>query len=142
MKLLNLKLIILTYENKIYSENISSVILPSIEGDICILKEHFNFISILKSGIITIKTIDNKDDYFVVDTGYIKVINNNVYILSNKAVNIKNINLSEIKDNQNKIKEIINNKENLKNNLYIKYLYSLNNFYENQIKAKLNFNYI
>ena len=91
------KIEIISPEKVIFSEeNVQQVILPSYEGEMGILKDHIPIISFLRPGIIKIlKSSDNVDSFFVQD-GIIEFYNNNLTILSNKIINVKNLNKRSI----------------------------------------------
>ena len=60
----------------------NSVVIPSYEGYMNILKDHINLITFLKPGIVT-ALINNKEEIFLED-GMVEFENNNLLILSSK----------------------------------------------------------
>ena len=64
-----------------------SVVLPSYEGYMNILKDHINIITFLKPGILQVN-IDNKVDKFFLADGIVEFENNNLIILSSKVIKI------------------------------------------------------
>ena len=91
------KIEIVSPEKVIFSdESIQEVVLPSYEGEMGILKDHIPIISFLRPGIVKIlKSSENVNSFFVQD-GIIEFYNNNLTILSNKIINIKNLNKEKI----------------------------------------------
>ena len=91
------KIEIISPEKVIFSdESIQEVVLPSYEGEMGILKDHISIISFLRPGIVKIlKSSENINSFFVQD-GIIEFYNNNLTILSNKIINIKNLNKEKI----------------------------------------------
>ena len=91
------KIEIVSPEKVIFSdENVLEVVLPSYEGEMGILKDHIPIISFLRPGIVKIlKSPENVNSFFVQD-GIIEFYNNNLTILSNKIINIKNLNKEKI----------------------------------------------
>ena len=91
------KIEIVSPEKMIFSDgNVQEVVLPSYEGEMGILKDHIPIISFLRPGIVKIlKSSANINSFFVQD-GIIEFYNNNLTILSNKIINIKNLNKEKI----------------------------------------------
>jgi len=91
------KIEIVSPEKVIFAdENVLEVVLPSYEGEMGILKDHIPIISFLRPGIVKIlKSSANINSFFVQD-GIIEFYNNNLTILSNKIINIKNLNKEKI----------------------------------------------
>ena len=91
------KVEIVSPEKIIFSdENVKEVVLPSYEGEMGILKNHIAIISFLRPGLVKIlKSADSANSFFVQD-GVIEFYDNNLTILSNKIINIKNLNKKEI----------------------------------------------
>ena len=91
------KIEIVSPEKVIFAdENVLEVVLPSYEGEMGILKDHIPIISFLRPGIVKIlKSSENVNSFFVQD-GIIEFYNNNLTILSNKIINIKNLNKEKI----------------------------------------------
>lgn len=65
----------------------NSVVIPSYEGYINILKDHINLITFLKPGIVT-ALINNKEEIFFLEDGIVEFENNNLLILSSKVIKI------------------------------------------------------
>jgi ATP synthase F1 epsilon subunit len=91
------KIEIVSPEKVIFSDkSVQEVILPSYEGEMCILKDHISIVSFLRPGIVKIlKSSENVDSFFLQD-GIIEFYNNNLTILSSKIINIKNLNKEKI----------------------------------------------
>ena len=88
-------------------ENVTEVVLPAVEGEMGILKDHISIISFLKPGIIKIFSNSNEEKYYV-DDGIIEFKNNNLSVLTSYILDIKNIDNDKIdfllKDAENKLK--------------------------------------
>lgn len=75
---------IVTPENVFYSGNANRVVLRTITGDICILKNHEPYVAPL--GIGKMKVVyDGKERYAVLSQGYIKVDHNKLTVLTDTA---------------------------------------------------------
>ena len=105
----NFKLEIVSPEKIIFSDNVTMVTLPSYEGDMSVLKHHISIITFLRPGIIKIqKNGVNFEEFFVQD-GTIEYFNDSLVVLSESAINVKNVsqkfldNLS--KDTQDKLED-------------------------------------
>ena len=114
------KLEIINPEKSFLSKDgVSEVVLPAFEGDMGILKDHISIISFLRPGIVKIlKSSENIHSFFVQD-GIIEFYNNNLTILSNKIINIKNLNKEKIDKLITETEKILNNKKLNDDNRYL-----------------------
>ena len=126
------KIEIVSPEKVIFAdENVLEVVLPSYEGEMGILKDHIPIISFLRPGIVKIlKSSANINSFFVQD-GIIEFYNNNLTILSNKIINIKNLNKEKIDQLITETEKFLNDEKLNDDNRYlanhkIKTLRSLN----------------
>ena len=69
-------------------ENVNEVILPAIEGEMGILKDHIPIISFLKPGLIKVYSKD-KEEIFYVDDGIVEFKDNSLSILTSKIFNLR-----------------------------------------------------
>ena len=69
-------------------ENVNEVILPAIEGEMGILKDHIPIISFLKPGLIKVYSKD-KEEIFYVDDGIVEFKENLLSILTSKIFNLR-----------------------------------------------------
>jgi F-type H+-transporting ATPase subunit epsilon len=91
---------IVTPEKKIFSENnILSVTVPGIEGDMGILNNHIPIITFLRPGTIQIQA-QNKDSSFFISDGVLEFSNNVLTILASEIYDLATIE----PDNINKLK--------------------------------------
>ena len=114
------KIEIISPEKVIFSEkNIQETVLPSYEGEIGILKDHIPIISFLRPGIVKIsKSSKNVNSFFVQD-GIIEFYSNNLTILSNKIINIKDLNKEKIDQLITETEKIINDEKTNDDNRYL-----------------------
>ena len=80
------------------SENVTEVIIPAIEGEMGILKDHISIISFLKPGIIKIFS-KNIEEKFYIDDGIVEFNDNNLTVLTSSIFNLKNVDKSIIDKN-------------------------------------------
>ena len=69
-------------------ENVSEVVLPAIEGEMGILKDHIPIISFLKPGLIKVYSKD-KEEIFYVEDGIVEFKENSLSILTSKIFNLR-----------------------------------------------------
>lgn len=82
---------IVTPEKKIFSENnIFSVTVPGIEGDMGILHNHIPIITFLRPGTIQIQA-QNKDSSFFISDGVLEFSNNVLTILASEIYDLATI---------------------------------------------------
>ena len=114
------KIEIVSPEKVIFSEEgVQEVILPSYEGEMGILKDHIPIISFLRPGIVKIlRSSENLESFFVQD-GIIEFNNNCLTILSNKIINIKNLNKEKIELLITETEKILNNEKLNDDNRYL-----------------------
>ena len=96
------KIEIIVPENIVFSNETEMVILPSYEGDMGILKNHIPIITFLRPGVIKVKKIDENYENFFVEDGIVEFYNNNLSVLSSKAINTKNLSKDYL-ENLNKL---------------------------------------
>tara|TARA_A100001011_G_scaffold387444_2_gene465227 strand:+ start:119 stop:520 length:402 start_codon:yes stop_codon:yes gene_type:complete len=100
-------------------DDATEVIVPSLEGEMGILKDHISIISFLKPGIIKIVS-KSKDEKYYVEDGILEFKNNNLSILTSTIFDLSNIDKNKI---ENLIKEAKNSlNENTDINDQKKYL--------------------
>jgi len=114
------KVEIVSPEKIIFSdENVKEVVLPSYEGEMGILKNHIAIISFLRPGLVKIlKSADSANSFFVQD-GVIEFYDNNLTILSNKIINIKNLNKKEIDQLITETEKFLNDEKLNDDNRYL-----------------------
>ena len=114
------KIEIVSPEKVIFAdENVLEVVLPSYEGEMGILKDHISIISFLRPGIVKIlKSSENIHSFFVQD-GIIEFYNNNLTILSNKIINIKNLNKEKIDQLITETEKFLNDEKLNDDNRYL-----------------------
>ena len=72
---------IITPEKNLYTGDVTSIILPGIDGQFGILENHAPIISILIKGVITITENNEKIKKIEIDGGVIEMKNNHTTIL-------------------------------------------------------------
>ena len=72
---------ILTPEKKIFSGEVYGVQLPGIDGSFEVLDKHAPLVSALKSGKLKILKDKNNSDIFIIQSGFVEVLNNKATVL-------------------------------------------------------------
>ncbi len=80
-----MKLEIVTAEKLVYSEDVSGVVAPGMEGELGILPHHAPLLTILQPGELRIMKEGQADSYLAVTGGFLEVMANKVVVLANAA---------------------------------------------------------
>ena len=76
-----------------------SLLVPTVRGQINVLKDHTHIVSKLSTGIVTVfGGEDDPDRYFSVTTGVCKVLDNNVIVLANTSEEDHEIDVDRAKE--------------------------------------------
>ena len=78
-------------------EDVTEVVVPAIEGEMGILKDHISLISFLKPGIIKIFSKSGEENYYVED-GIVEFKDNNLSVLTSSIFNIQDIDKTQIQE--------------------------------------------
>tara|TARA_B100000700_G_scaffold162388_1_gene179749 strand:+ start:4083 stop:4472 length:390 start_codon:yes stop_codon:yes gene_type:complete len=90
----NFNLEIISPEKILLSEKVTSVIIPSFEGEMNILADHIPLITFLRPGIVSI-TGSKEIQYFLED-GTVEFSNNNLIILSSTIISLDSLSKEKI----------------------------------------------
>jgi len=97
---------IITPQRKVFSEDVSSVVVPTINGQIGILAQHEPLFSALTEGEIKV-SMGDKEYYLAIGEGFMEVTKNGVNILVTRAFHAHELNETEIKKAQSAAKEAL-----------------------------------
>jgi F-type H+-transporting ATPase subunit epsilon len=84
----------------------TSLIIPTVDGEITILPKHAHLLASLKEGVITIR-IKDKEEYLSIGGGYVETDGLSVKILVSKAYGQDEINEELTKEALNNAKKIL-----------------------------------
>ena len=101
-----LNLEIVTPHRTVLVEEVDSVTLPGIEGELGILPEHIPLLTTLDTGIVSYSS-SGKTQAIAVHWGYAQVEGNSVRVLAELAETAAEIDLQRAKDAENKAKETL-----------------------------------
>ena len=96
----NFQIEIIGPEKIIFSDNVKSVILPSYEGNMSILKNHISLITFLRPGIIKVENHNSSLEEFFVQDGTVEFFEDKLVVLSSSTISLKDLSKSFI-DNLN-----------------------------------------
>ena len=105
------KLEIISPEKIIYSSEPNEVVIPSYEGYMTILYDHSALITFLRPGVIEVKGSETKK-YFI-EEGTVEFSNNKMLILTNTAIDIKELNKEKIDKMIELNQKILKEEENI-----------------------------
>lgn len=95
-----LNLQIVTPEKEVYSEKVSTVVLPTQQGEIGILPGHIPLLTLLEAGELQVTKEKGDIEYLAVDKGFAEIQGDQVTVLTEAAIDIKSIDLSEVEEAQ------------------------------------------
>ena len=87
----NFKLDIISPEKTLFSDEVSMVTIPAVEGDMGILKNHINLITFLKPGIINVQLKDKSSEDLYVEEGTVEFSNNILTVLSSTVFKLNEL---------------------------------------------------
>ena len=102
-----LSLEVVTPHRTVLVEDVESVTLPGIEGELGILPEHIPLLTTLDSGIMSYKSSSGKTQAIAVHWGYAQVEGNSVRVLAELAETADEIDIERAKDAEKKAKDIL-----------------------------------
>ena len=100
-----MKLNLITPSATIYSDEVSSIIVPGSEGDLGLLKNHTPIICSLRSGLVIIYKEKKCFKKIFVNDGILEFSENDAIILAEYATDIDTVEVSEIKSNIMRLEE-------------------------------------
>ena len=102
-----LNLEVVTPHRTVLVEDVESVTLPGIEGELGILPEHIPLLTTLDTGIMSYKSSSGKTQAIAVHWGYAQVEGNSVRVLAELADTADEIDIERAKDAEKKAKDIL-----------------------------------
>ena len=87
----NFKLDIISPEKTLFSDDVLMVTMPAVEGDMGILKNHINFITFLKPGIINIQLKDKSSEDLYIEEGTVEFSSNILTVLSSTVFKLNEL---------------------------------------------------
>ena len=106
-----LSLEVVTPFRTVLKEDVDSVTLPGIEGEMGILPQHVPLLTILDAGIMSYLNGDGKTEAIAVHWGYAQVDGNNVRVLAELAETADEIDLPRAQEAEKKAKELLQSRD-------------------------------
>jgi len=100
-----LSLEVVTPHRTVLIEDVESVTLPGIEGELGILPEHIPLLTTLDTGIMSYKNSSGNTQAIAVHWGYAQVEGNSVRVLAELAETADEIDIERAKDAEKKAKD-------------------------------------
>ena len=95
----NFKVDIVNPDSSFFSnDNVKEIIVPAVEGDMGILRDHISIISFLKPGFIILTSNEGLEKFYVED-GIIEFKDNILSILTSTIMDLKNIDKTFVDNN-------------------------------------------
>ncbi|MGB1127162.1 MAG: ATP synthase F1 subunit epsilon [Opitutales bacterium] len=107
---MSLTLEIITPDEKVFSAEADQVVLPTESGETGVLTGHVPLVTKVVAG--ELKVIQaGKTEYIAVDHGFAKVLGNTVSVLTEAAIDVKDIDLSELESAQSRAEQALQDAE-------------------------------
>ena len=101
---------ILSPEGQIFKDDVSEIILPTVQGQIAVLPNHAPLFTKLIEGEIVIKK-NNKETYVAITGGFVEIANNKVDVLADYAVRSEQIEEKTAEEAKKKAEAILKEQE-------------------------------
>ncbi|KIM04603.1 MAG: ATP synthase F0F1 subunit epsilon [Sulfurovum sp. AS07-7] len=101
-----MKLEIVTPDGVVFNDDVKQVTLPGGEGEFGVLAHHESLVSLLCAGVITIETVDNKTVSVAINSGYVKVSEEETLCIVDGAVAL-NGDKSDLAKNLEKARKLL-----------------------------------
>lgn len=102
-----LELSIVTPYGEIFNGYIKNINLPGVDGEFGVLPNHCDLLSLLKAGVIEFSKENGEKELVAINWGYVEVTSSRVDILANGAIPIKGNNNSNVSENIEKAKKLL-----------------------------------
>src|ERR1043166_5909579 len=84
------RLEVVTPEGRAFSDDVESVVIPGVEGEFGVLRQHMPLMTQIKPGELEIRK-GNETQHFAVGEGFVEVIGDRVSVLTDMAFNADQI---------------------------------------------------
>ena len=93
----DMRLEIVTAERVVYSEDVSVLVAPGIDGELGVLPRHVPLLTMLKPGEICVVK-DGEESFMAVSGGFLEVLGNKVTILADTAERVEEIDVQRAEE--------------------------------------------
>ncbi|MDP3837205.1 MAG: ATP synthase F1 subunit epsilon [bacterium] len=87
---------IATLERTLLKQEVLQATIPTESGEITVLPEHIPLVSIIKPGVIEIKTLDGNTEIIAISGGFVEVLREKIVILADTAERAEELDESRI----------------------------------------------
>ena len=101
---------IITPDEKVLSTEATQVVLPTESGETGILTGHIPMVTKIVAGELQVIK-DGQTEFIAVDHGFAKVLGNTISVLTEAAIDVKEIDLSEVESAQARAEEALKQAE-------------------------------
>lgn len=101
-----IKFEIVTPERVVLSRDITQVTVPTTHGEITVLADHIPLVSILKPGVLEIKTAEGKMEIMAVSGGFLEVMRDKIVVLADTAERAEELDEKRIEEARARAEEI------------------------------------
>ncbi len=91
-----LKLELVSPERELASRQVKEVVVPGIEGEFVAMPDHAPLLSTLRPGVLAIHEISGQETRYFVRGGYAEMANNQLIVLAERAIPLKELDAAEI----------------------------------------------
>ncbi|MDA1317204.1 MAG: ATP synthase F1 subunit epsilon [bacterium] len=97
---------VITPKKLAFEKDIESITIPTAAGEITILPKHVELLTLLKEGVITIRSA-KEEEYLSIGGGYMETDGKNIHILVSRAYNQDEINEKRTEEALEKAKKVL-----------------------------------
>ncbi|MDX8465600.1 F0F1 ATP synthase subunit epsilon [Mesorhizobium sp. VK23B] len=83
-------------ERLLVSEQVDSVVIPGAEGEMTVLAQHAPVMTMIKPGVVTVKTTAGKEERYVVFGGFADILPSGCTLLAESATHVNDIDRADI----------------------------------------------
>jgi len=91
-----LRLELVSPEKELASRMVKQVLVPGVEGEFMAMPDHAPVLSTIKPGVLVISEISGRETRYFVRGGYAEMANDQLIILAERAIPLKELDLAEI----------------------------------------------
>ena len=83
-------------ERLLVSEDVESVVVPGVDGDMTVMANHAPLMTSIRPGVVTVNTAAGKTDRYVIFGGFADVMPESCTVLAEASVHVDNIDKADI----------------------------------------------
>lgn len=83
-------------ERLLVSEDVESVVVPGVDGDMTVMANHAPLMTSIRPGVVTVTTAAGKTDRYVIFGGFADVMPESCTVLAEASVHVDNIDKADI----------------------------------------------